>query len=525
MRSKKAKRFLISLLGVLSLLIIPFTGYAAVPQTVNYQGYLTDSGGTPVDGTVQMTFKIYNVATGGIALWTETQSNVAVSDGIYSVVLGSVTPINLAFDTQYYLGVEVETDGEMTPRQALTSVPYAFMADDADTVDGKHASQLDQSAHVSRTDNPHMVTSTQVGALASIDGVSNDGGDVNLIPDKAIQITANDSANTITISEIHSDRTDNPHMVTASQVGAPGSIDGVTNDGGDIDMVQDNAITITPNDTANTITIGETHSARTDNPHSVTAAQVGAGDGHSLDAADGSPADAVYVDNDGNVGIGTTSPGAKLTVYSDTSSAIGKVRLQHSTVNSSTSGHVFDWTDTEGFSVARIGAVNYDHTKSYISLSTKHGGDISTDSQFRIDSNGNVGIGTANPQDLLHLYKNSVYTSGILMGNSLTGDGRAGLLVDYHFSGGAELWNFENTDMWFGTNNTRRMTIKNNGNVGIGTANPQSALQVNGYIQLALTSGIPPSADCDDASERGRMKVDNATGLLYICVDSGWVAK
>jgi len=63
------------------------------------------------------------------------------------------------------------------------------------------------------------------------------------------------------------------------------------------------------------------------------------------------------------------------------------------------------------------------------------------------------------------------------------------------------------------------------GNVGIGTASPQSSLQVEGYVQLALTSGAPPSSDCDEASERGRMKIDNSAGLLYICVDSGWIAK
>lgn len=46
-----------------------------------------------------------------------------------------------------------------------------------------------------------------------------------------------------------------------------------------------------------------------------------------------------------------------------------------------------------------------------------------------------------------------------------------------------------------------------------------------GYARLALTSGSPPATDCDESSERGRMKVDNAAGSLYICVDSGWVAK
>ena len=70
-----------------------------------------------------------------------------------------------------------------------------------------------------------------------------------------------------------------------------------------------------------------------------------------------------------------------------------------------------------------------------------------------------------------------------------------------------------------------RMSIRNTGNVGIGTTNPQSELQVNGYTQLGLTSGAPPAGDCDEATERGRMKVDNAAGLLYICVDSGWVSK
>lgn len=63
------------------------------------------------------------------------------------------------------------------------------------------------------------------------------------------------------------------------------------------------------------------------------------------------------------------------------------------------------------------------------------------------------------------------------------------------------------------------------GNVGIGTTSPQSTLQVNGYVQLALTSGAPPATDCDAAAERGRMKVDNVAGVLYICADSGWVAK
>ncbi|MDI6795261.1 MAG: hypothetical protein QME81_20765, partial [bacterium] len=79
------------------------------------------------------------------------------------------------------------------------------------------------------------------------------------------------------------------------------SLDGVSNDGGNIDLVAGSNITITPDDANDKITISATGGG-------------GSGDGHSLDAADGSPTDAVYVDNDGNVGIGTTKPANKFHV-------------------------------------------------------------------------------------------------------------------------------------------------------------------------------------------------------------------
>jgi hypothetical protein len=54
------------------------------------------------------------------------------------------------------------------------------------------------------------------------------------------------------------------------------SVDGVNNPGGDVDLQQADAITISPNNTNKRITIGESHSARTDNPHITTPAQIGA---------------------------------------------------------------------------------------------------------------------------------------------------------------------------------------------------------------------------------------------------------
>jgi hypothetical protein len=76
--------------------------------------------------------------------------------------------------------------------------------------------------------------------------------------------------------EAHLANRNNPHQVTVSQVGALKSVDGVENPGGNVDLVQTNAITIAPDIQNKKITIGESHSGRKDNPHGVTAQQVGA---------------------------------------------------------------------------------------------------------------------------------------------------------------------------------------------------------------------------------------------------------
>jgi hypothetical protein len=133
MKTEKAgERFSIGVIGVvLFLTIFPFVSHAAIPQKINYQGSLTNAAGVPANGAVQMVFSIYNVSSGGVALWTETQ-NVTVTHGVYNVELGDVTPITLLFDIPYYLGIRVGADPEMTPRIPLTSVGYAFRAQTAD---------------------------------------------------------------------------------------------------------------------------------------------------------------------------------------------------------------------------------------------------------------------------------------------------------------------------------------------------------------------------------------------------------
>ena len=123
------------LVFTMAMLAISYFAFASsVPQVMNYQGYLTSLSGAPVAGPVDIVFTLYSSPAGTAVLWTETESAVPLVNGVYFVTLGSVAPLNLPFDQQYWLGVKVGIDPEMTPRQALTSVPFAFRATAADTV-------------------------------------------------------------------------------------------------------------------------------------------------------------------------------------------------------------------------------------------------------------------------------------------------------------------------------------------------------------------------------------------------------
>jgi hypothetical protein len=104
------------------------------PSTIAYQGRLADANGNPLTGTYNMIFRLYAVPTGGAPLWEEqwTGSNgVRVSDGLFNVMLGSLTPIQqsvIASRDPLWLGITVGTDDEMTPRVQLGSVPFAMQA-------------------------------------------------------------------------------------------------------------------------------------------------------------------------------------------------------------------------------------------------------------------------------------------------------------------------------------------------------------------------------------------------------------
>lgn len=129
-------RFLVA--SILLILLLACCTTAAVPPMISYQGKLMQPSGAPVpDGAYAIQFAIYDLPTGGTALWSEPNPSVQVKNGLFSVLIGSINnlPSNIFDNTERYFALKVGTDPEMTPRQKIATVAFSFRSNVAATVD------------------------------------------------------------------------------------------------------------------------------------------------------------------------------------------------------------------------------------------------------------------------------------------------------------------------------------------------------------------------------------------------------
>jgi len=192
------------------------------------------------------------------------------------------------------------------------------------------------------------------------------------------------------------------------------------------------------------------------------------------------------IDSSGNVGIGTSSPNAILDIKkNDTNTSIGsstsvlKINNGSGTLNATSALEFFHGTSTIS-NTARLAGV-YGVYSSYnasglggsLVFATNTAGDSTIEERMRIDSSGNVGIGTSSPNRQLTVQSTTNAEFSLTAGNSSksqiffadTDDTNIGRIEYEHTNNAAVFW----------TNDAERMRIDSSGNVGISTTSTSSA--------------------------------------------------
>jgi hypothetical protein len=437
--------------GIMLIILILFCSmhlvHAAVAGQVSYQGMLTDDAGTPLDGTYAMRLYLYGTIIGGTSLWDEQQS-VVVTDGVYNVQLGAVNPLDSSdfSGDEIYLEVAIynattTTWETLSPRQQITSTAYAFQAENAQFLEGHRSADFapDVHQHSGNDITSGIVDETRIDSIIARDS----------------EITWSN------LSGIPADIAD------GDQVGITTETDPTITE----PSIKDGVSWGELNDIPDGFEDGEDNIGLA----SETDPQVGSNTTNYVPKWNGSALVSGSLYDNGNIGVGTTTPGKKLEVNSGNDSVNSRF-----TSNSVASAIAFHNSDVSIDSVM-VGAQGTD-----LRLMTA-GND-----RVAIKNDGKVGIGTTNPgnydvaADDLVVYRSG--NSGITLAtgdaNSITSiyfaDGTSGAdtyrgFIQYrHGTLGERLR--------FGSNGSEIMSLFNQ-NVGIGATYPVEKLQVNGTIR------------------------------------------
>jgi len=435
------------LIVILSLALIPAATAAEVPGLLNYQGTLTDQYGLALDDTLSLTFSIYSVPAGELPLWTETQAPVAVSQGIFNVLLGSVNTLtDSVFDEPTrWLGITVLGEPEMQPRQQIVTVGYAFRAAEADTADAVRGGSGSDGDWTIAGSDMYAATPGNVGI-----GLSS--------PDYKLHVNGVFGLGNTYTTEFP-DYGHGPAVLKRFAFGV--------NYGG-----QENPImgTMRFDDGSNFGELAFLSKAYGSTPRAIAFREGTAGTGGEEKWFIGTNGKAFFADR---VGIGTADPQRALHVSSDMSS-FGMVTIERASTSAGEASIGFkERSDAAGDSTWVAGVGGWGNTSDFVI------GRGAVD--FLISHDADVGIGTTAPESRLHVkgddwptYVTIEAPGGYAPGINLNVAGSNEWSIFYH--PGDSLISF------YRNGAGSQLVIKNDGAVGIGTG-------YTGTAQLVVMGG------------------------------------
>jgi len=451
-------------LTVFILLSLLLSVSAAVPRLLTVQGRLKESGAA-VSGSYDMTFYIYNVETAGTPLYTEAHTGanaVSISAGFFSTRLGEIVTLDLPFKEQYWLGLKVESDAEMTPRIKLTNSSYAFVARDLNV--GANLNIDSGTLYVDIASNEVGIGTTSPGAKLDVEG------EVYIDDKLTVRYDAESESGTI------------------ERLGGEFKID--SGSGANLYLYQQGGVKIRVKNTT------------TEHFNSLVG---GVNNSYDLGSTGGKWKD-LYLGGhayiDGDVGIGTTTPQKKLHIN-------GTTRFDDELFISADMGRI-SWSGSDFIVRGESGK----------DLQLGAGGDSDvfeiesgapSDSMLIQATTGNVGIGTTSPGAKLDVNGEikleggnqgfaitsldpsddpTGYTAGISHGGiAISGDAGTNRQM-FLFNDGTTTYDIfsvlSSTDA--GSNWNPRLVVEQTGAVGIGTTSPGHKLDVDGNTNISANN-------------------------------------
>jgi hypothetical protein len=516
--------FRLAALVLLPLAVSAQTATSAVPSLFNFQGKVANANGTLIGaGTPVNRLVIFRVwdhpsATAAGNLIYSEQQTVTITDGEFSVLLGSGSAVSgestkgpptitigspaVFGGATRYLGITIDdgttaADPEISPRQQLVTSAYAFRAKYAESVGANGGNAL------VTLDNGNVgIGTTSPATRLEVSGNIRAGG--ASVANPQFQLLANHATN------------------VASSIGFAASAGQLSTDAAASDTV-----------------------LRTDN-------------GGKLLLQTGTGASAIAIDANNRVGIGTTSPATKLDVNgaiglnsgignNAARPVIGTTRIGGEIAGYSGSGGA---TQDDGFLRLSAGGGTTASAKSFIDLSgfsnvanmdkTLVFGTAGTE-RMRIDASGRVGIGLTNPISTLTIGNGIIDQAGskatLTLSGSTTAPESSARPGIYHRSN-IGLGLFSDFQISFQTNGATSladaMRIDGNGNVGIGTNAPGARLEVSSpdtvntaYIyNSGGGGGTQPALRVKTNAGTGARNViqaENFNGTVFMVRDDGRV--
>ena len=286
----KTKSTLSALMLMLIVLLFSVTVHAEIPRQITFQGKLLNAEGNPINGVVSMVFTI--------GTWTETM-DVTVTEGLYSVELS--VPDTVFDKANVKLNIQVSGE-DLSPDTKFLSVPYAYRSINSKNLDGHPASYFLQTLSVDGNEltisNGNTVT-LPAGGSGTVQDLS--------LADDTLKITSNASATPIDLKRYIQDLNLADDTLQITKNDAATKIDlkpykqTLALDGGDLSISGGNTVSLS--------TVEEDPKVGALSYNFVP----------KWDTTAGTLINSLIYDEGERVGIGLTSPMAKLDIAEDSS--------------------------------------------------------------------------------------------------------------------------------------------------------------------------------------------------------------